>query len=66
VYNVVRQFQVQLGHLKVIVEALDAEDAVRRARNRFCQDHPRLWDIITRLEAHRFEVACEGANVTGT
>ncbi len=50
------RFQVRIGHLKVFVEANSSQQAVDNARSLFCRELPRLWDVITELDASRFEV----------
>jgi hypothetical protein len=51
-----RCFEVQLGFARVTVESNDPRDAIRAARRRLCQELPRMWDVIQRLEESRFAV----------
>jgi hypothetical protein len=49
-------YEVRLGLTRVTVYGSDAADAIRLARKAFCQQHPRMWDIIIGLEESRFAV----------
>lgn len=51
-----RKFDVRVGHAVVTVEARDEVEAVSAARERLCQELPRMWDVISQLEVARFEV----------
>ena len=52
-------YRVRLGHSEVRVDGLSASDAIRNARRRFCQEMPRLWDVIHQLQDDRFQVVVE-------
>lgn len=50
------RFRVSVGHTSVDVDAVDTDDAIRQARRRFVDEHPRMWDVIYKLETDRFRV----------
>jgi len=56
----VAQYNVQVGHWRVQVPGRDSSDAIEQARRRLCEDLPRLWDIISKLAADRFQVEVVG------
>ena len=45
-----------MGLARVRVEARTPEEAVQAAREAFCREMPRMWDIIWPLTAERFVV----------
>ena len=49
-------FEVRVGHVRVTVAAESREDAVIAARRRFCDEMPRMWDVIQTLADEKFEV----------
>ena len=49
-------YRVQLGHLTAEVQARNAREAIAAARQRFCDELPRLWDVVQAAEEQRFEV----------
>jgi hypothetical protein len=49
-------FEVQVGLARVRVEAHSPEEAIHAARQAFCREMPRMWDVIQRLAADRFIV----------
>jgi len=51
-----RRYEVRLGHLAVQVRALDGSQALVEARRRFCQEMPRLWDLIRSAGDDRFQI----------
>jgi hypothetical protein len=50
------RYEVRLGLARVTVQGSDAQDAIRLARMAFCQELPRMWDVIIGLEESRFAV----------
>ena len=52
-------YRVRLGHNEVRVEGRSVGEAIQHARRRFCQEMPRLWDVIHKLDDDRFLVAVE-------
>jgi hypothetical protein len=50
------RYEVRLGLARVTVAGNDAQDAIRLARKAFCQELPRMWDVIVGLEESRFAV----------
>jgi len=50
------QYRVSLGHASVDVAGQNKEEAIANARRRLCQELPRLWDVISRTDAEKFEV----------
>ncbi len=51
-----RSYRVQLGHVQVNVPAENAQDALRRGRQRLCVEFPRLWDLINTTPDARFVI----------
>lgn len=51
-----QRFRVTLGHVEVVVECRTRDEALRLARRRLSQEHPRLWDVIYRVEERQFRV----------
>ncbi len=49
-------FRVRLGHLRVLVEAADEQEARRAARQKLSREWPRLWDLIHKAPDERFQV----------
>lgn len=49
-------YRVQLGHLAIMVEARDPQEAIQRARRKMCEEWPRLWDKIDQAESDKFRV----------
>ncbi|GIW92172.1 MAG: hypothetical protein KatS3mg110_0213 [Pirellulaceae bacterium] len=49
-------YRVRLGHLVVMVEAPNREEAIRRARRQLGREWPRLWDMIQQAAEQRFQV----------
>ena len=49
-------YRVRLGHNEVTVCGNSREDALVKAKDRLCQDMPRLWDVIDKLDASRFVI----------
>ncbi len=50
------RYKVQVGHCRVTVEGDSPEEAILAARRMLGQDLPRLFDVISTLDAARFEV----------
>jgi hypothetical protein len=50
------RYEVFVGHTRVHVEGQSVRDAIWQARQRLCQEMPRLWDVIQALEADQFRV----------
>jgi hypothetical protein len=51
-----RPFDVHMGLARVRVEARTPEEAVQAAREAFCREMPRMWDVIWQLTDDRFAV----------
>jgi hypothetical protein len=49
-------YRVQVGHTATTVQGRSREEAIREARRKLCQEMPRMWDMIHKLEDSRFEV----------
>ena len=50
------EYEVRVGHMRVIVRGGSHEDAIPQARRALSRDLPRMWDVIHTLAADRFEV----------
>lgn len=51
-----RQYQVQVGHHRLTIEAESEAEALRIARRRLGSDLPRLWDMIYDMRDTDFDV----------
>lgn len=51
-----KTYRVKLGHEQVTVQAGSAAEAIIRARRLFAAEMPRFYDVISSVEASRFEV----------
>jgi hypothetical protein len=51
-----KPFDVHIGLARVRVEARTPEEAINAAREAFCREMPRMWDVIWKLTAERFVV----------
>ncbi|MBW3596129.1 MAG: hypothetical protein KY475_02510 [Planctomycetes bacterium] len=51
-----RMFSVQVGHTTTKVPGRTPAEAIHEARRRLCQEHPRMWDMIQKLDDSRFVV----------
>jgi hypothetical protein len=49
-------YRVQVGHTSTTVQGRSVEDAIREARRLLCNEMPRMWDMIHKLDDSRFEV----------
>ena len=49
-------FLVRVGHWEVRLKARDGEEAIRLARLQMARGLPRLYDVISKLTAARFQV----------
>ena len=49
-------YTVQVGHWRVRVPGRDSSDAIEQARRKLYEDMPRLWDVISKLDAEKFTV----------
>ena len=49
-------YEVRVGHMRVIVRGGSHEDAISQARRELSRELPRMWDVIHALAANRFEV----------
>ena len=52
----IQQYKVTVGFAQVTVSGRDRHDALRAARKLLSQSEPRLWDVIFKMESHRFQV----------
>ena len=50
------EYEVRVGHMRVIVRGGSLEDAISQARRELSRDMPRMWDVIHMLATNRFEV----------
>ena len=51
-----KDFRIRVGHWEVHVKARDPEEAISLARRQMARELPRLYDIIQKLTAARFQV----------
>ena len=51
-----QKFSVRVGMREVEIQCTTREEAIERARRQLCNELPRLWDVITSMEVHKFEV----------
>jgi hypothetical protein len=49
-------YRVSVGHLEVVVIALDESEAIALARREFARQLPRFYDLIRSLDTNRFEL----------
>ena len=50
------EYEVRVGHMRVIVRGGSDEDAISQARRELSREMPRMWDVIHTLATNRFEV----------
>lgn len=53
----VRNYRVHLGHVRVLVQAANQNEALQRARQQMSVEFPRLWDMIHEAPEARFVVS---------
>jgi hypothetical protein len=51
-----RTYHVRVGHWEIHLKARDVEEAISLARRHMAQELPRLYDVIQKLTATRFQV----------
>jgi hypothetical protein len=51
-----KTFEVHVGLARVRVEAHSPDEAIQIARQAFCREMPRMWDILNSLADERFVV----------
>jgi hypothetical protein len=51
-----QRYAVTVGFSQVIVEGHNREEALSAARSKLSQQSPRLWDVIFKMDANRFQV----------
>ena len=51
------EYEVRVGHMRVIVRGGSHEDAISQARRALSRELPRMWDLIYALATNRFEVS---------
>ena len=51
-----REYDVQVGLMRVQVLGTNPQDAIKNARSKMCRELPRMWDVIHGLADSRFEV----------
>ena len=56
------EFEVKVGHMRVVVRGTTQDEAISNARMQLCRDMPRMWDVIHGLDASRFDVTCRNEN----
>lgn len=49
-------YRVQVGHTTTTVAGRTAAEAIFEARRRLCQEMPRMWDKIQKLDDAEFTV----------
>jgi hypothetical protein len=49
-------FHVQVGHARVSVQCRSHEEAIALARRKLSTEMPRLYDLIHKLDARRFQI----------
>ncbi len=49
-------YEVRVGHMRVVVRGGSHEDAIVQARRALSRELPRMWDVIHTLATNRFEV----------
>jgi len=50
------EYEVRVGHIRVIVNGGSREDAIVQARRKMSREMPRMWDVIHALASSRFNV----------
>ncbi len=50
------EYEVRVGHMRVIVRGGSHEDAISQARRALSREMPRMWDVIHTLATYRFKV----------
>jgi hypothetical protein len=53
------EYEVRVGHMRVIVNGISRDDAITNARRRLSREMPRMWDVIHGLAATSFDVTCQ-------
>lgn len=53
-----KEYDVQVGLMRVRVKGMHRDDAIHNARLQLCREMPRMWDVIHELADARFEVIC--------
>ena len=51
-----KTYRIHVGHWEICLKARDTEDAIRLARLEMARELPRLYDVIRKLTAARFQV----------
>ena len=51
-----KTYRIRVGHWEMHVKARDSEEAIALARRQMARELPRLYDIIQKLTAARFQV----------
>ena len=51
-----QRFAVRVGMRQVEIQCSSREEAIESARQQLCNELPRLWDVISSMEVHKFEV----------
>ena len=52
------EYDVRVGFMRVRVQGINRDDAIKKARTQLCREMPRMWDVIHQLADARFEVTC--------
>ncbi len=50
------EYEVRVGHMRVIVQGGSREDAISQARRALSLEMPRMWDVIHSMATNRFNV----------
>lgn len=50
------KYKVTVGFSQVTVTGRDTAEALCAARRLLSQTEPRLWDVIFKMEPHRFQI----------
>jgi hypothetical protein len=55
-HDTLKTFRIRVGYWEIELKAHDSEEAIRLARRAMACELPRLYDVIRKLTASRFEV----------
>ena len=51
-----KTYHIRVGHWEIHLKAHDADEAIQLARRQMALELPRLYDVIRKLTAARFQV----------
>jgi len=55
-HEALKSYRIHVGHWEIELKARDADEAIQLARRAMACELPRLYDVIQRLTAARFQV----------